>query len=444
MFKRSNAFSGSLFLMFLFLCGMTICCEAGEKRQFQLVITDFFFPLFTNEQNKLFPAKFVPTVKITGLYVPTEKIIGTTYKETTYYEPNCMVGVTCFPFGGKYKTKTEIIIKNEEAEILDTSAEQQKITFQLSAEKTSHFQLNGIALTFPLTPLLQQENIPPADPYSVLARKETTEIFIPVSLNPEKSQSHYFKNMGGTGRNISLQDRNHTVSPLGIVFQLNQLENGQPGTVPVVALNKPDTSTFTPAERYRMVDSIDVGTRSNAVQIHIPPALPRWHQTEETTGNAIISVRREVIALSGTLLYKNQFNSTQKYNKEEIWKKTQGKLAHIYSNPYNYNHDLHKDSCPFYFGIDFYPDGTEKRYFTDRRNGREKEHIIRNADISPLLVFEKDRETINAKEPQGLAQCKRAINDAKLLLTSSREKLEEEFNAYRKLIEEAKKASPEK
>lgn len=380
-------------------------------QQFVLTLPDFYFPLAA-------PATtfdMTEGIVIEGRYYPVKQIKGVTYTEKRVYQPNCMVGVTCFPWGGKWRTETQAIHQYEKAVIV--SADRQKVIFELPLEKDDAFALEHINVGFSLTQFGFPEN--------------WTGIRIPLAVPLKEGKSHYFKD--SSGRNVTLNKEIYTGA--GIIVRLDMLDNGQPSPTPIIASDTTDDTVLSDAERKALFSSLAFGnTDLKLIPLIIPASLPNWHGVERTEGKFVHSPPFDTISLRGDLLYSGY---SQAYEKVEVWTRHHGKLISIVSDPHNYDP---WGECAFKYTITFFPDGSEERYFIPQPvAGQEKNILIKGKDLSAITAFEQNSITLTPRSgavhsDKQIAQCRRSIADARRMLTAPKAKLEQEFNAYQQLI----------
>ena len=401
--------------------------QVNNTLRFQLTLTDFYDPLLPPEQNqRLLDDLTTKDIAITGTYEPIRDSSKTIIRRV--YRPNCMVGVTCF--GGKWET--EKTYQNSPAISVNYIPLQRKIVFELPAPIDTPFlayRLNDISIFMPFASIL-----------------------IPHKGN--NISASYVNDNIKSGLNLTNPDpddrRPHVVliSRKGIIAYLSSQE--QEGT------QARDEMIFSEQERKEIFSQRRLLDYGGLFPISIPETLPNWYQINyatksfyQTKGILINDQQIEAVILEGHVAYTQSEKTKEYYSKDEYWLRNKRQLTHIYLNP------IHTPDygCNFSYGITFFDDGTEARYIAKDLNHQEKfdERLmekkkihVKSDDLSELDIYKNEREQyyINQQKrypsiENGLPACKRMITDAKRLLGTPKALLEQEFEQYKRIIEDA-------
>lgn len=416
--KKINWLASLFLSLIIFSCS----AYAAKSLRFELTIVDVYDPFLTPAENEQLKQQFTgKSMRINALY---------SAKTGRHYERNCMVGVTCFPFGGKWVKDYQY--ETQTSHIIGYDLPLRKIMFEVPERIKS----NKLKLGLEAIEIFLMSKDP----------KESYQIRIPYQRGKD---NYIIKNLYLANwpleKPIATEKNSPSLSGYSaIAVQMNSINAKSPTAKP-----------FTQQEKNKLFGYHHLHTYDGYVRLAIPNTLPAWQNMGRPDGYGQAEgvwlhdrkQRMEAISLQGQVFYPPKDDSFSKY---EIWLKTNNQLSHIYSDPVHYTE--HK--CGLVYGVIFYPDGTEQRYIVPKLSFSEhtdefaietKKQLVTPDDLSFLTEFEKSKELYYAAMEQHyksdesgeLAACKRIINDAKHILTSSRSTLEKEYAQYQKLIQDA-------
>lgn len=430
----------------------------AENIRFALSLTDFFNPILSNEQIKEAKVNMIDSIRIIGVY---SKISRNT---KLVYVPNCMTGVTCFPFGGEWERRKEVenFIQEHEANILNISKENQQIIFELPKFKSNKFAFDSLIISYKVSP-------------SGIQKNKALQIPLAISKEPNHTNHHrYFKEEKYSGIWIREQsskqqntskvvynsnEKSNFLIDVRAIFKLEALNQENIPLADAVILNGDDSAIFADEEKIQM--TLD-GLRLNHVNdflyskkdktMIILSDMPRWNISHGVNKKDLSPLRGAYFE-EGNIeaLYLNQGITygpgEDIYNNQETWFGIDGKLMQIVSDPSLVLHN--QNICLFQYGIYFYPDGKEVRYFVDPKNeklyynkdGRQSsfyvKKILKDKNLSLFDEFEKknieklEKDHFKSRE---LAACRKRIAEARAILSASRSELESAYNKYKQLI----------
>lgn len=444
-----------------------------EMLRFQFTITDFYDPLLSPEQNEQqFSELNKEKINITGTYEPIKDTSGQTIRHV--WQPGCMTSFGCAISG---KEITEKTYTTQEAESVSYDPQQRQIDFELP-KPINKFSLVYILKSITITTPFVSIQIP----YQFEEKKSNLKLNIDLSISANQDSSLNYKINNITATPASKADDGHQqskqnpihISQTNIQSSLSLTNPDPDDRYPHVylssnkgfianlnALDQKSTSqqqslTFSDQEKKKLFASRSLSDYGGFINIDIPKTLPSWYQINNPEGNnrtvsglVVNDQNIEAVILEGDIDYDPSQNRTESYYRKEFWLRSHGDLTHIYLTPIH----IPDYGCDFIYGITFFPDGTEERYFAEKFSFQEKfddelidkkKIFVTTDNLTVLDEYETSREAYYANQQEkypsiqnGLFACKRMITDAKRLLGSPKEQLEKEFDQYKNIIEAA-------
>ncbi|MBP6563545.1 MAG: hypothetical protein KA214_08750, partial [Neisseriaceae bacterium] len=351
-----------------------------------------------------------------------------TYTEKRRYQPSCMVGVTCFPFGGKWVKDRTYKTETEQAVVIARSARDNAVTFTLPIDRGRSFRLDTLWLSLP-----QQHFIE-----------------IPLVFTDAKAVASPYLHVDTVGTLHDLSQAEPERAPfetgLGMVLGLTLQAKDQAANHKIIRYGH-EAPRLAVATRQRLRHHIawydaDQGLRPLALPESLPWAYLNAGSADDygrVQGKYQADAGIEAIRLEGALYY----GGGDVYKKQESWYRVNGQLAHVMSDPFNLDP---MGGCAFLFGVHFGPNGEEHRYFIEGydADAKDKAKVLRRQDVKAFLTaFKKQRaQDIDGKvyEVKKLAQCRQSIDDAHKVLAASKPDLERAFAAYKQAIMAAQAA----
>ena len=399
--------------------------QASDSLHFQFTITDFYDPLLSPAQNKeQLDTLGAEKISITSKYEPIRDTSGTIIKRV--FRNECM---TSMCFSGK--TVEEKQYQYHEATSIRYNTQQRQISFELPPPVNTPelaYKIQSVTITTPFSTahILYNTSINPIDYFN---NRENSRLSL-INPNPDSRFPHIYLD-----------------SYKGLIAQLALLNQ------PITPSKAPQT--FSDQEKKEIFLQRHLSHYGGEHKIVVPATLPSWYQINSTAqdqreakGLLVNDQGMEAIVLTGDISGSLENESQGTYYRDERWLRNNGKLTHIYLNPIH----IPDYGCDFIYGITFFEDGTEERYFAqnftlaekfDDELIRQKKVFVTPADLTALDEYEAQREQYfhSQKAYPSIADrmpaCKRMITDAKRLLASPKEQLEQEFEQYKQIIKDA-------
>ncbi|MDR1888514.1 MAG: hypothetical protein LBQ81_03905 [Zoogloeaceae bacterium] len=416
-----------IFVVFVALFCLSSCTSLSVssnnvEREFEIDVTELFFPVLSDEANKKLAQNMMEGIKVLGYYKPDIRKEGVTHETSTYFLKRG--GFLDFGiFSYELASHTEEFTKDRGAEIFHTT--DGKIRFKLPERVENYFVLSGLYLVLPISGVEGLENL-------TFDSMDNKGQLVPISFKSAQEGTafnHY--NYMDTAND---QKNNHVKMKIQLKAKLKISlveDNGTRLVAVVEPVNKGknrigraqggELAGFSEDERGDFASINDNGISPRAIQS--PNTASTWLQNKfKTTGVYGKTGRVEVLRIdSGRSAFHigDNFHDNAAFSIE--WIRVGGRVVRA-----DFSHAT--GSKKFLFGV-FFSDNNSKFYYLPNyyRDGYYYTQTVNEVEFGEILENRR-------KKAETLAE-KRFVEHDKFVSSLDRNVFEREFDVYKNFIE---------